>query len=87
MKQKFMAFYNSLPTWVQGLIVAAEGGAIGFLAQWALNPGPLCFKRACLKQFGGALLGAVVSAIRNWLRQSPLMRPLLQGVGQAAAKK
>lgn len=69
---KIKAFYASLPTWVQGIIVAAEGGFIGFLVQWASDPEPLCFSRSCLRHFIGAAAGATVISVRNWLKQSPL---------------
>lgn len=65
-------WYAGLPTWAKGAIVAAEGGAAGFLVQWAVSPQPLCLSTQCLKQFGGALVVAVGIAVRNWLRESPL---------------
>ena len=74
MKQKLLHLYHALPIWAKGLLVAAEGGAIGFLVQWASNPQPLCFTRQCVRQFGGAFLGAVIAAVRNWLKQSPLAK-------------
>jgi len=67
-------FYASLPSWVQGILVAVEGGLIGFILQWASDPDPICFSRACLRHFAGAAAGAVVVSVRNWLKQSPLSR-------------
>ena len=66
------AWYKTLPRWAQGAITAAEGGAAGFLGQWALSEQPLCFSRGCLRQFGAALVMAMVIAVRNWLKQSPI---------------
>jgi hypothetical protein len=66
------AWYKSLPKWAQGAITAAEGGAAGFVGQWAISQQPLCLKASCLKQFGAALVTAMVVAVRNWLKQSPL---------------
>ena len=66
------AWYKSLPTWAQGAITAAEGGAAAFLAQWTISEQPLCLKASCLKQFGAALVTAMVVAVRNWLKQSPI---------------
>jgi len=71
---KIGQFYASLPRWVQGLLVAVEGGVVGFLIQWASDPEPLCFSRVCLRHFAGAVGGVVVMSIRNWLKQSPLSR-------------
>lgn len=71
---KIGTFFASLPTWLQGAIAAVEGGLIGFVLQWASDPDPICFQRACLRHFGGAVAGAVVVSIRNWLKQSPLAR-------------
>ncbi len=67
-------FYASLPSWVQGILVAVEGGLIGFVLQWASDPDPVCFSRVCLRHFGGAAAGAIVVSVRNWLKQSPLNR-------------
>lgn len=67
-------FYASLPSWVQGILVAVEGGLIGFVLQWASDPDPMCFSRTCLRHFAGAAAGAVVVSVRNWLKQSPLNR-------------
>lgn len=76
---KLKAWWNSLPesvrVWLHGLYVAAEGGAIGFLAQWAADPVPLCFNRQCLRHFIGAFLGAIVASVRNWLKTSPIQPP------------
>lgn len=67
------AWYKSLPKWAQGAITAAEGGAAAFLGQWAISDQPLCLNRGCLKQFGAALVMAMVIAVRNWLKQSPIV--------------
>jgi hypothetical protein len=69
----FAAWYKSLPTWAQGAITAAEGGAAGFLGQWVLSQEPLCLSRGCLKQFGAALITSMVIAVRNWIKQSPIV--------------
>jgi hypothetical protein len=66
------AWYKGLPKWAQGAITAAEGGAAGFLGQWAISQEPLCLNRACLKQFGAALVMSMVIAVRNWIKQSPI---------------
>ncbi|HEY2361221.1 MAG TPA: hypothetical protein VGK36_08905 [Candidatus Angelobacter sp.] len=66
-------WYKTLPKWAQGAITAAEGGAAGFLAQWAISQQPLCLSRGCLKQFGAALIASMVIAVRNWLKQSPIV--------------
>lgn len=71
---KIGTFFASLPTWLQGLLVAAEGGLVGFLLQWVSDPDPICFQRACLRHFGGAAAGAIVVSIRNWVKQSPIAR-------------
>lgn len=71
---KIGTFYASLPKFVQGLLVAAEGGLVGFVMQWISDPDPICFQRACLRHFGGAAAGAVIVSVRNWLKQSPLSR-------------
>lgn len=69
---KFSAWYKGLPRWGQGLITAAEGGAIGFVGQWAISQQPLCLNASCLKQFGAALITAMIVAVRNWIKQSPI---------------
>jgi hypothetical protein len=81
---KIGTFYASLPKWVQGLLVAVEGGVVGFLAQWASDPEPLCFSRLCLRHFVGAIAGVVVMSIRNWLKQSPLSRDIWTSEQRAA---
>lgn len=67
------AWYKSLPKWAQGAITAAEGGAAGFLGQWIISQQPLCLSHDCLRQFGAALIMSMVVAVRNWLKQSPLI--------------
>jgi hypothetical protein len=69
------AWYKSLPKWAQGVITAAEGGAAGFLGQWAISQQPLCLSRGCLRQFGAAFAMAVIVAVRNWLKQSSIVAP------------
>lgn len=71
---KIGTFYAALPAWVQGLLVAVEGGLIGFVLQLASDPDPVCFSRTCLRHFGGAIVGAIVVSIRNWVKQSPIAR-------------
>lgn len=71
---KIGTFFAALPTWVQGLLAAVEGGLIGFALQWVSDPDPICFSRVCLRHFGGAIVGAIVVSLRNWLKQSPLSR-------------
>jgi hypothetical protein len=67
-------FYASLPKWVQGLLVAVEGGLAGFLVQWITNPEALCWSASCFRKFGGVIGGVILMSIRNWLKQSPLPR-------------
>lgn len=74
---KLKALYASLPSWAQGLVVAIEGGVVGFILQWASDPAPLCFSKACLRHFVGAVGGVIFMSIRNWLRASPLEQRLL----------
>jgi hypothetical protein len=76
-------FYASLPKWLQGLLVAVEGGLVGFLIQWASNPEAICWSSSCLKKFGGAIGGVIVMSIRNWLKQSPLPRDVWTGEQRA----
>ena len=81
---KIGTFYASLPKWVQGLLVAVEGGVVGFLIQWGSNPGPLCLSRPCLRNLAGAIGGVVVMSIRNWLKQSPVSRDIWTSEQRAA---
>lgn len=62
------AAYTALPTWAKSLIVMVEASVIGFLMQWAANPGPITTWR----QFIGAVLAAIASGFRNWLKTSPI---------------
>lgn len=75
MVSKIKAWYGSLPTWAQGAVTAAEGGALGFLAEFArswVNGTPLCFSGPCLKGFAIGLATAAAIALRNWFKQSPI---------------
>lgn len=69
--------YANLPSWVQGLVVAVEGGVVGFLVQYVSDPAPLCFSRGCLRHFAGAIGAVIVMSVRNWLKASPLEQRLL----------
>lgn len=75
-------WYHTLPKWAQALVVIAEGAVASYLIQWVVNGGALCFNSTCLKQFFGGMVAAVILAVRNWLKQSPLAGAVVAKVAQ-----
>lgn len=76
MIQKIKNWYGSLPNWAKHLVTVAEGAALGFLGQYLqglVNGQPLCFSVQCFKGVAVGLLTAVFIAVRNYLKQSPLI--------------
>ena len=58
--------------WVAGLLAAIEGALTGFVTQLVMDPS--AFNLHDWRHFVGAVAGAVIQAVRQYLRQSPLPR-------------
>lgn len=76
MKPFLLNIWNKLtPTqkvWAKGLAAAVEGALTGFFMQALADPSTLNLHD--WRHFAGAVLGAVVQAVRQYVRQSPLPR-------------
>lgn len=70
MRQRIFAWLEAHP-WVAGLIVVVEAAAIGAVSDLLINGAT--FQGNWLKHGMTVVCSSVVVAVRNYLRQSPLV--------------
>ena len=69
---KLKAFWASVPQSVKTGLVIFEGGASGALFQLFADPGAkVCFTKACLQHYIGAVLVGGWLAVRYYYTRSP----------------